>query len=403
MMTSNPNRTGVLRRTLLLLLAAAMTASAPGCTLRMSTGEKEAEESRQAEEANRAPETDPPETVPLNPPPPINGWNDTREPNEDSSENAPDAENPGNADADGPGEGKEDNGDIPTILAPYYTSALYEAGGKYWSYNAGQFSYTLPARDESGIWPVEEMYNIPRDPWSDAGDEWWPGSWSYDEATGVSTLLADRAPDALASVAARHAIYLGDTSRKVVYITFTAGFENGYTAACLDALKEKNAPAAFFVNGWYITSASDMVRRMLDEGHIVGNHCVNHYNVTELSLDDFMYEVQGLAEQFETAFPDAPQMIYFRPPSCYCTDWVLRFAEKLGYTTVLYSRTYRDYDESDQPDPAESLEKLKTTLHPGCVYYFHSISSTTAAILPDLIDWIRSQGYEILPICDVAP
>ena len=91
-----------------------------------------------------------------------------------------------------------------------------------------------------------------------------------------------------------------------------------------------------------------------------------------------MSEVQGLAEQFESAFPDAPQMIYFRPPSCYCSEWVLRFAEKLGYTTVLYSRTYYDYDDENQPDVAESLNKMKTTLHPGCVYYFHATSATTA-------------------------
>ena len=384
-MTSMP------KRILLLLLAAAMTLSSSGCTLlRLSTEEEAAEESRQ-EEARRPPETDPPETVPLNPPPPINGW-----------EKGDDSENP---DGDGPGEesGETEAPDVPVIRGPYYTSLLYEAGGKNWSYSEGKFTYTLPDRDESGIWPVEEMYNIPRDPWSDEPDQWYGGSWHYDEATGVSTQEYERAADALASVAAHHAIYLGDTSRKVVYITFTAGYENGNTAKCLDTLKEKNAPATFFVNGWFVSSAPDVCRRMLDEGHIVGNHCVNHYNVTELGLNEFMSEVQGLAEQFETAFPDAPRMIYFRPPSCYCSEWTLRFAEKLGYTTVLYSRTYYDYNDDDQPDPEESLNKMKTTLHPGCVYYFHSTSATTAAILPDLIDWIRDQGYEILPICDIAP
>lgn len=390
-MTSNPKRAGTLGRPLLLLLAASLVLSSTACSLRLSTGEKEAEESRQAEEALRAPETDPPETAPLNPPPPISGWT-----GEDETETA--AADPGQETDENPG-----TGDVPVIRAPYYTSALYDAGGKRWKYEAGQFVYDLPDRDESRIWPVEDMYNIPRDPWSDEPDQWYGGSWHYDEATGTVTQEYERAADALASVAAHHAIYLGDTSRKVVYITFTAGYENGNTAKCLDVLKQKNAPAAFFVNGWFVTSKPEMCRRMLDEGHIVGNHCVNHYNVTELGLDDFMNEVQGLAEQFETAFPDAPQMIYFRPPSCYCSEWTLAFAEKLGYTTVLYSRTYKDYDDNDQPDPAESLAKLKATLHPGCVYYFHSTSSTTAEILPDLIDWIREQGYEILPLCDIEP
>ena len=387
-MTSKP------KRILLLLLAAAMAVSSPGCSLRLSTEEEAAEESRQEEEARRPPETEPPETVPLNPPPPINGYDSGTGENKSEGEDGPENGDPGQ---------ETEPPDVPVIRGPYYTSALYQAGGKYWSYDEGKFTYTLPARDESGIWPVEEMYNIPRDAWSDEPDQWYGGSWHYDEATGVTTQEYERAADALASVAAHHAIYLGDTSRKVVYLTFTAGYNNDNTAKCLDALKAKNAPAAFFVNGWFVTSAPDMCRRMLDEGHIVGNHCVNHYNVTELSLDEFMSEVQGLAEQFESAFPDAPQMIYFRPPSCYCSEWVLRFAEKLGYTTVLYSRTYYDYDDENQPDVAESLNKMKTTLHPGCVYYFHATSATTAAMLPDLIDWIRDQGYEILPICDIEP
>jgi len=392
-MTCNPKRAGVPKRLLLLLLAAAMMSASSGCSLRMSTGEEAAEESRLAEEARRPPETEPPETVPLNPPPPINEWNGDKQPDE--------GEDPaGEETAETPGTGEEN---VPTIRAPYYTSALYEAGGRNWSYSEGKFTYTLPARDESRIWPVEEMYNIPRDHWSDQPEQWFGGSWIYDEATGTSTLEYQRAADALASVAAHHAIYLGDTSRKVVYITFTAGYDNGNTAKCLDTLKAKNAPAAFFVNGWFITSQSDLVGRMLNEGHIVGNHCVNHYDLTGVDLETFCYEVQGLAEQFETAFPDAPQMTYFRPPSGCSSEWVLAFAEKLGYTTVLYSRTYKDYDDDDQPDPAESLTKLKATLHPGCVYYFHSTSSTTAAILPDLIDWIREQGYEILPICDIDP
>ena len=251
-MTSMP------KRILLLLLAAAMTLSSSGCSLlRLSTEEEAAEESRQ-EEARRPPETDPPETVPLNPPPPINGW-----------EKGDDSENP---DGDGPGEesGETEAPDVPVIRGPFYTSLLYEAGGKNWSYSEGKFTYTLPDRDESGIWPVEEMYNIPRDPWSDEPDQWYGGSWHYDEATGVTTQEYERAADALASVAAHHAIYLGDTSRKVVYITFTAGYENGNTAKCLDTLKEKNAPATFFLRsyssaGWtcfFLSSiVSDVIRR----------------------------------------------------------------------------------------------------------------------------------------------
>ncbi len=142
---------------------------------------------------------------------------------------------------------------------------------------------------------------------------------------------------------------------------------------------------------------------MLDEGHIVGNHCVNHEKLTGVSVDTFLDEVGGLTKQFEAAFPDAPQMTYFRPPAGNCSEWVLTFAEKMGYTTVLWSWTYYDYDDEAQPDLMESLNKLKSGLHPGCVYFFHSTSATTAAMLPWAINWIRSQGYEILPICDIDP
>ena len=201
------------KRILLLLLAAAMAVSSPGCSLRLSTEEEAAEESRQAEEAGRPPETEPPETVPLNPPPPINGYDSGNGKND-----GPGEDNPGTGD---PTEETDTSDvplpDVPVIRGPYYTSALYQAGGKYWSYDEGKFTYTLPARDESGIWPVEEMYNIPRDSWSDEPDQWYGGSWHYDEATGVTTQEYERAADALASVADHHAIYLGDTSRNYVH------------------------------------------------------------------------------------------------------------------------------------------------------------------------------------------
>ena len=145
-MTCNP------KRILLLLLAAAMMLSSSGCSLRLSTEEEAAEESRQEEEANRPPETEPPETVPLNPPPPIIGWNDGSGKGDEGEQ---DETASGGEDVKS-GEETE-AADVVTIRAPYYTSALYEAGGKYWSYSEGKFTYTLPARDESGILPVEEM------------------------------------------------------------------------------------------------------------------------------------------------------------------------------------------------------------------------------------------------------
>ena len=397
-MTNFPDMNARLKRAAALLLTVLFLIPAFGCSLRLSSEEQEAEESRREEEARRPPETEPPETVPLNPPPPTGdhgGKTETEAPPAETEEG--ETEKPDDTEPPAP-VGTEKNG--------VYTSPLYEAGGTTWSYKDGKFTYTLPRRDGSHAVDRDEMYSIPRDMWSDCPADWYGGNWSYNEATGESTLVWQRAQDALDSVAAHHAIYMGDTSRKVIYITFCAGFENGNTSIILDTLKEKHVPAAFFINHWYLSSSPDTVRRMLDEGHIVGNHCVNHpYPVSGLSVEEFYSEVQGLSDEFEAAFPDAPQMIYFRPPSGNASEWSLKYAEMLGYTTVLYTWTYLDYSENEweQPDLASSFEKLKSQLHPGAVYYFHSTSSTTAAMLPLMIDWVRAQGYEILPICDITP
>ena len=287
----------------------------------------------------------------------------------------------------------------PDPTSPY-TSVT---SGHWWWYEDGMYHYSFPERDESGRATYGEMYSVSQALFSDATDDWFWGSARYDSETGESEILWDRTQDVFDALAENHAIYRGDTSRKVVYFTFDCGYENGYTADILDTLKEKHVPATFFINGHYVDSAKDMIRRMLDEGHIVGNHTVNHEMLSTVSVGKFLEEVDGLDERYRAAFPDAPPMLYFRPPSGNCNEWVLKFAYKLGYTTVLYSFAYDDYHEDAQPDPEYAMELIQAKLHPGCVYLFHSMSATNAAIMGEAIDWIRSQGYEILPICDIVP
>ena len=114
-----------------------------------------------------------------------------------------------------------------------------------------------------------------------------------------------------------------------------------------------------------------------------------------------IYKMLDMKEKYYKAFPDAPPMLYFRPPSGNCNNWVLTYAEKLGYVTALYSFAYNDWDTKAQPDLDAAFENLKIKLHPGCVYLFHTVSSTNAKLIPMAIDWIREQGYEILPLCDI--
>ena len=141
--------------------------------------------------------------------------------------------------------------------------------------------------------------------------------------------------------------------------------------------------------------------RMIDEGHILGNHTVNHKNMTQVSKETFVDELEGVEDLIKEKFPDAEPLHYWRPPMGACNEWVLKLADKMDYHTVMWSWAYYDYDVNNQPDPADALAKAKNGLHPGVVYLFHTESTTNAAILGDLIDWIRAQGYEILPLCDI--
>jgi len=270
-----------------------------------------------------------------------------------------------------------------------------------WKFENGKYTYTFPKRDDSGLAGVNEMYSFSRAMFEDQPDDWFFGKTTRDAATGEVTVVWDRQQSTLDVLEKYGAVYRGDEERKVVYLTFDAGYENGTTGQILDILKEKQVPAAFFVNGHYVNSAGDLIQRMLDEGHIIGNHAVNHYDLTTVDVDTFIAEVQGLDDLYYAKFPDAPPMVYFRPPSGNCNEWVLKMTDLMGYTTVLWSWAYQDYDTNNQPPVSSTLEKVKAGLHNGCVYLLHPESQTNVDMLGQMIDWIRGQGYEFLPIADI--
>lgn len=277
------------------------------------------------------------------------------------------------------------------------------AQGIRWDVVDGVYRYQFPERDQSGRETIAEMERFSRAKFEDQPDDWFFGKTVRDAASGAVTTMWDRAESALAAVAQYGAIYRGDESQKVCYLTFDCGYENGTTGQILDILKEKGAPAAFFVNGYYVSSAASLIQRMLDEGHIIGSHADHHYDLTEVTADDFVKELDGLEQAYREAFPDAPPLWYFRPPSGSCNEWVLRFAKKLGYTTVLWSFAYLDYDTDNQPNPEDALAAIKESLHNGCVFLLHPESQTNVEILGPMIDWIRGEGYEILPLCAINP
>ena len=140
---------------------------------------------------------------------------------------------------------------------------------------------------------------------------------------------------------------------------------------------------------------------MIDEGHILGNHTVNHINMAKATAQEFIDEITGLEDMVKALRPNYGPIRYYRPPEGATSEWALKMADKLGVRTTLWSYTYKDYVTDAQLDHYTALQNLKSGLHPGCVYLLHAVSSTNAAVLGELIDWIRAQGYEILPLCDI--
>ena len=197
------------------------------------------------------------------------------------------------------------------------------------------------------------------------------------------------------------AAYLGDTTRKVIYLTFDSGYENGATEKILDTLKKHEAPAAFFLVGNYIEKNADLVRRMVDEGHIVGNHTMHHYDMSKLTdKAAFAKELEDLEALFkQTTGKDLPK--YYRPPQGIYSQENLQMAKDLGYKTVFWSLAYVDWKNDAQPTREYALEKLLPRTHNGAVVLLHSTSSTNAEILDELLTTWESRGYRFAPVTEL--
>ncbi len=200
------------------------------------------------------------------------------------------------------------------------------------------------------------------------------------------------------------AYYLGDTGKKVIYLTFDCGYENGYTESILDALKKHNAPAAFFVVGNMIETAPDIIRRMAAEGHIVGNHTYHHPDMSRIADQEaFRKELESLADLYrETTGQELPR--YYRPPRGKYSEENLKQAQALGYKTVFWSLAYVDWYTDNQPTADQAYAKLLPRIHDGAVVLLHSTSRTNAEILDDLLTKWEDMGYtfaslEELPGC----
>ena len=191
-------------------------------------------------------------------------------------------------------------------------------------------------------------------------------------------------------------IRMGEEESNRIYLTFDEGYENGYTSQILDVLKEKNCPAVFFVTMPYVKQQPELIRRMIDEGHIVGNHSVTHPSagLPSQSREQQEQELMELHQYVKDNF--GYEMSLFRYPAGKFSEQSLAIVQSLDYTSVFWSFAYKDWDPDNQPDEAEALSKLKERLHPGAIYLLHAVSRTNTHILGQFIDDARAAGYEFV-------
>lgn len=194
------------------------------------------------------------------------------------------------------------------------------------------------------------------------------------------------------------AVYLGDTAQKVLYLTFDAGYENGCTEKILDTLKKHQVPAAFFLVGTYMEKNADLVRRMAEEGHIVGNHTMHHPDMSAITdKAAFARELEGVEGCYrEVTGRELPK--FYRPPQGVYSEENLKMAKELGYKTVFWSLAYVDWNNDAQPTKEQAFEKLLPRTHPGAVVLLHSTSKTNAEILDELLTKWKEEGYRFASV-----
>lgn len=187
-------------------------------------------------------------------------------------------------------------------------------------------------------------------------------------------------------------IYMGNNDKKLIYLTFDLGYEAGYTSKILEVLKQNDVKATFFITAHYVNTQPDLVKQMIDEGHIVGNHTVNHKSMPTCSLDTIKKEVMDLHSAIYDKF--GYEMKFIRPPKGEYSERTVAYTNTLGYTSVMWSFAYDDWDEAKQGRESYGKKKILDNLHNGEVMLLHATSKDNSNILDEVIKEIKNQGYE---------
>ena len=191
-----------------------------------------------------------------------------------------------------------------------------------------------------------------------------------------------------------NAYYAADTEEKIIYLTFDCGYENGNMPKILEALKKHQVSAAFFVVGNFISDHPDLLRKMIQAGHTIGNHTMTHPDMSSISsMQGFQKELQDVEELYTSLTGEAMTKFYRPPRGIYNTE-NLSMAKELGYSTFFWSLAYVDWIQDQQPSREEAFQKLLTRIHPGAIVLLHNTSSTNAEILDELLTKWEEMGYE---------
>lgn len=196
------------------------------------------------------------------------------------------------------------------------------------------------------------------------------------------------------------AYYVDDSGEKNIYLTFDNGYEQGYTAKILDILKKENVPATFFVTGHYVDSKPDLVKRMVEEGHIVGNHSYHHPDFTIVSKQTMKKELETL-EDAVSEITDQEKMKYLRPPRGMFNKQTLKWANELGYIHVFWSLAFSDWNTGKQKGENFAYEQVMKQIHPGALVLLHTVSSDNAEALPRIINDLKKKGYTFKSLDDL--
>lgn len=199
----------------------------------------------------------------------------------------------------------------------------------------------------------------------------------------------------------KYGAYYADLSGdKVVYFTFDNGYEQGYTDEILDVLKKENVPATFFVTGHYVESSPDLVKRMVDEGHIIGNHSYHHPDFTVISKEAMKKELEDL-EAAVAEVSDQKEIKFLRPPRGMFNERTLQWANELGLIHVFWSLAFIDWEVNKQKGWHYAYEQIMNNIHPGAIILLHAVSEDNALALEKVIHGLKKEGYKFGSLDDL--